>query len=56
MKKPFSLQGLLLLFLAFALTGCDLITGIFKAGVWVGVILVVAIIVLLIWLFRKVFR
>lgn len=56
MKKPFFLQGLLLLFLALSLTGCDLIAGIFEAGVWVGVILVVAILVLLIWLFRKVFR
>jgi cytosine/uracil/thiamine/allantoin permease len=37
------------------LTSCDLITGIFKAGVWSGVIIVVIILALVIWLISKVF-
>lgn len=42
--------------LLVCLSGCDAIAGIFKAGVWVGVILVVVVILLIIWLisaFRK---
>ena len=45
-----------MLLMIIVLPGCDLIAGIFKAGVWVGVIIVVVIIVLIIWLLRKVFR
>jgi cytosine/uracil/thiamine/allantoin permease len=37
------------------LTSCELIQGIFKAGVWTGVIVVVLIVALLIWLIAKVF-
>lgn len=37
------------------LSSCELIEGIFKAGVWTGVIVVVIIIALLIWLISKVF-
>ncbi|TCS85300.1 hypothetical protein EDD80_11336 [Anseongella ginsenosidimutans] len=56
MKKSYFLQGFLFLFLLTVLSGCDLVAGIFEAGVWVGVILVVAVLVLIIWLLRKVFR
>lgn len=57
MKKPYFLTGVVLfLLLTTVLTGCDLIAGIFEAGVWVGAILVIAIIVLIIWLFKKAFR
>ncbi|MES2650409.1 MAG: hypothetical protein V4663_01650 [Bacteroidota bacterium] len=37
------------------LTSCDLIEGIFKAGVWTGVIIVILVIALVIWLISKVF-
>jgi hypothetical protein len=37
------------------LTSCDLITGIFKAGVWSGIIMVVIILALVIWLVVKIF-
>ncbi len=37
------------------LSSCQLIGDIFKAGVWVGVIIVVAIIALIIFLLRKIF-
>jgi hypothetical protein len=32
-----------------ALTGCELIGDIFKAGMWVGVIIVVVVIALVLW-------
>jgi hypothetical protein len=41
----------LILSLLMCLSSCDAIEGIFKAGVWVGVIAVVVVILLIIWLF-----
>lgn len=35
--------------LALSLNGCAVIGGIFKAGLWVGVIAVVVIIALIVW-------
>jgi len=35
------------------LTSCEAIGGIFKAGMWAGVIIVVAIIALVLWLIGK---
>lgn len=37
------------------LASCDLVTGIFEAGVWAGVIIVVLVLALIIWLISKVF-
>jgi cytosine/uracil/thiamine/allantoin permease len=37
------------------LTSCELIEGIFKAGVWSGVIIVVIVLALIIWLISKIF-
>lgn len=45
-----------MLALLLTLTGCSAIAGIFKAGVWVGVIIVVIVILVIIWIisaFRK---
>lgn len=42
--------------LALSLEGCQIIGGIFKAGVWVGVIAVFLVIALIIWGVRKVAR
>ena len=47
-------------FLAIALSStlfssCSLVEGIFKAGMWWGIILVVGAIVLVIWLISKLF-
>jgi hypothetical protein len=53
MKK---LNLLLFLLGLFALSSCSVITGIFKAGVAVGIIAIVVVIVIIIWiisLFRK---
>ena len=38
-----------------SLSSCELIGDIFKAGVWVGIILVVGIIALILFLLRKIF-
>ena len=53
MKKytPLALVALL----CTTLTSCDLITGIFEAGMWTGIIVVVIILALVIWLISKVF-
>ncbi len=41
--------------LATTLASCELVEGIFKAGVWSGVIIVVIVLALIIWLISKVF-
>jgi hypothetical protein len=43
----------LLLLLAVAASGCEAIAGIFKAGVWVGIIVAALIVVLLFWIVGK---
>lgn len=44
---------LIVFFLMIGLTSCELAGGIFKGGMWTGAILVIAVIVLVIWLFTK---
>ncbi|KLT66237.1 hypothetical protein AB669_08810 [Pedobacter sp. BMA] len=45
----------LIAFLCTTLSSCELIGGIFKAGVWSGIIIVVVVVALLIWILAKVF-
>lgn len=47
---------LLLATLAVSSAGCELVEGIFKAGLWVGIILVVIVAVLVMWIVGKVRR
>ena len=42
-----------LLIASLTLTSCDVIGDIFEAGVWSGVILVIAIIALVVWLLSR---
>jgi hypothetical protein len=42
-----------LFFLITLLSSCEVIGGIFKAGVWVGILIVVAIIGLIVWLIGR---
>ena len=49
-----SLYAFLFLMLSVSLTSCELVGDIFKAGVWVGVLVVVGIIALAIFLISKV--
>ncbi|HRO43129.1 MAG TPA: hypothetical protein PL009_09865 [Flavipsychrobacter sp.] len=54
--KRYSLFPLLLaLTVILSLSSCELIGDIFKAGMWVGIILVVGIIALVLFLIRKIF-
>jgi len=46
----------LVLSAATLLTGCDAIAGIFKAGVWTGVIAVVVVIALIVWGITRLFK
>ena len=38
----------------FSLTSCEMIGDILEVGIWMGVIIVVAIIALVLWLIRKI--
>jgi hypothetical protein len=51
MKRNSVIYGSLLMALTF-LSSCEVIGGIFKAGIWVGVI-VVAVIALILWLVSR---
>jgi cytosine/uracil/thiamine/allantoin permease len=53
MKKYSALAIVALL--VTTLSSCELVEGIFKAGVWSGVIIVVIVLALIIWLISKVF-
>lgn len=52
MKKIFFIT--LSTFLLLMVTGCQVIGGIFKAGMWTGIILVAAVIVVLLWILLKI--
>lgn len=43
----------LILLLAVVASGCEIIGGIFKAGVWVGAIVVILVVVLVVWIMGK---
>lgn len=47
--KSFNPLILFLLTILLFLPGCDLIKGIFQAGFWTAIILIVAVIALIIW-------
>lgn len=53
MKSNNTLFLALLSVLTFTLSSCEAIADIFKAGVWVGVIVVVLIIGIILWLVGK---
>lgn len=52
-KKHFPLAFIALL--VTTLSSCSLVEGIFKAGVWSGIIVVVVVLALIIWLISKIF-
>ena len=47
------MRVMLIVLLAMSASGCELIGGIFKAGVWVGAIAVILIVVLLVVVVAK---
>jgi hypothetical protein len=52
-KFTFKTTLYFLLFIAITFSSCEAIAGIFKAGVWVGIIIVVVIIALIFWIISK---
>ncbi|UKT64106.1 hypothetical protein [Pedobacter mucosus] len=53
MKRAIPLA--LIAFICSTLSSCELIGGIFKAGVWSGIIVVVIVVALIIWIVAKIF-
>ena len=51
MERSFFLIFLLASLVLFP--GCEVVQGIFKAGVWVGILVVVGIIALILWLVSR---
>lgn len=52
-KYHLSKVSFLLIIMAITLSSCSAIAGIFKAGVWFGVIGVVVIVAVIFWLINK---
>jgi len=54
---PARIAGLVaLITVALSLSACSVIGGIFKAGVWVGVVAVVLVLALVIWALSRIAR
>lgn len=53
MTRSVAPRVLIILLLAIAASGCEIVGGIFKAGVWVGVIAVVVVLALVLWLVSR---
>ena len=53
MERSLTLRISAVLLLALANSGCEVVEGIFKAGVWVGVLMVVGIIALVMFAVTK---
>lgn len=43
----------LLLAVSLSIAGCEVIGGIFRAGFWVGVIIILVVIAIIVWLMRR---
>ena len=56
MKNRSLLFAILLAFSLVTLSGCSFIGDIFRAGVWLGVIIVVAVIIIILFLISKLRR
>jgi len=48
--KSYSILWLCCIAMAMTLTSCDLIGGIFKAGFWTAIVLIVLVVGLILWL------
>ena len=53
MDRSLALRIYAILVLALATTGCELAAGIFKAGMWVGVLMVVLVVGLVLFAVTK---
>ncbi|WP_165929552.1 MULTISPECIES: hypothetical protein [Chitinophagaceae] len=55
MKNGFSLITAMLV-LMVTLSSCEVIGGIFKAGFWTAIVLIVLVIVIIVWILNRVRR
>lgn len=53
MNRNMLLRLQLLMLMAMATTGCELVEGVFKAGMWVGILIVVLIAGVIFMLFGR---
>ena len=53
MKKGIALPSMVMFIMVF-MSSCEVVGGIFKAGMWVGFIVVVLVIALVLWLINKI--
>lgn len=44
---------IIIISLLTTLTGCELVAGIFEAGFWVGIIVVVLLVLIVVWLVNR---
>lgn len=51
--KFYNLLLVILISLLTTFTGCEIVGGIFEAGFWVGIIVVVLIIAVVVWLVNR---
>ncbi|WP_276498656.1 hypothetical protein [Pontibacter litorisediminis] len=49
--KPYLMAVLVLL--TFTMSSCEVVGDIFEAGMWIALIIIVLIVLLITWLFRK---
>ncbi|WP_173664829.1 hypothetical protein [Solirubrum puertoriconensis] len=56
MKRNLPWLPLVLCLLLLPLTGCELVGDIFKAGAYTGIIVVVLLIILVLWVLRRIRR
>jgi len=56
MKNIRTYYLLFFILLTFTLSSCELIGDIFEAGMWTALIIIVLIVLLVTWLFRKIRR
>ncbi|MCC9166439.1 hypothetical protein [Pontibacter harenae] len=48
--------SMLFVLLAFTMSSCELVGDIFKAGMWTALIIIVIVVALIIWIFKKITR
>lgn len=53
MKKNSGILLAALLFLVTTVSSCEVVGGIFKAGMWVGILVVVLVVGIIIWIIGK---
>lgn len=53
MTRDLTARLSLILLLAMSASGCEIVGGIFKAGIWVGAIIVILIIAVIMWIINR---